>query len=54
MEELAVLQIQLEETNETNQEQVARLKTQLKETEEELFAFHHAKHRTSKENIVEN
>ena len=32
MEELALLQLELEENKESNQEQVARLKSQLKET----------------------
>lgn len=34
MEELALLQIELEESKSSNQEQMARLKNQLKETEE--------------------
>lgn len=32
MEELALLQLELEENKESNQEQIARLKGQLKET----------------------
>jgi hypothetical protein len=34
MEELALLQIQMEENSEHNQEQIARLKSQLKSTED--------------------
>ena len=46
MEELALLQLELEENKESNQEQVARLKSQLKETEDELMVLHikHQKH----------
>jgi hypothetical protein len=33
----------VEETNETNKEMVARLRNQLKETEEELYAIHQIK-----------
>lgn len=46
MEELALLQLELQEIKENNQEQVARLKSQLKETEDELMVIHikHQKH----------
>ena len=37
MEELAFVQMELEESKENNQEQVIKLKTQLRETEEELY-----------------
>jgi FtsZ-binding cell division protein ZapB len=40
MEELALLQLELEESKESNQEQVARLRGQLKETEDELMVLH--------------
>lgn len=53
MEELAVLQIQLEETKSNNQEQISVMLSQLKETEDELFALHHVRnkgeHRESRE-----
>ena len=61
MEELALLQVQLEETTESKQEQVARLRSQLKETEDELYALHHMKHKKEsslevehKENSIES
>lgn len=51
MEELALLQLELEENKESNQEQIARLKTQLKETEDELMVIHikHQKHNDESE-----
>ena len=39
MEELSFAQLQLEETTENNKEVDARLRNQLKESEEELFAL---------------
>lgn len=51
MEELALLQLELEENKESNQEQIARLKSQLKETEDELMVIHikHQKHNDESE-----
>lgn len=51
MEELALLQLELEENKESNQEQVARLKNQLKETEDELMVLNlkHKKHNDESE-----
>jgi hypothetical protein len=43
MEELALVKFEVEETNESNKEMVARLRNQLKETEEELYAMHQIK-----------
>ena len=43
MEELAFAQLEVEETNESNKETVARLKGQLKEAEEQLYALHQVK-----------
>lgn len=45
MEELALLQIQMEESTESSQEQIARLRAQLKETEDELYVLHHVKNK---------
>jgi hypothetical protein len=43
MEELAIVRIEIEETQENNKELVARLKNQLKEAEEELYSIHRIK-----------
>lgn len=40
MEELALLQTELEENKSASQEQMGRLRNQLKETEEELYVVH--------------
>lgn len=49
MEELALVKFEVEETNESNKELVARLRNQLKETEEELYAMHQIKEKKEEE-----
>ena len=53
MEELAMMQIQMEETTENNKETVARLRGQLKEAEEELFALQRIRERKETEKQTE-